>query len=88
MRNGMIQDSDGSRRWYKNGQLHRLDGPAIEHADGWRTWYQHGWLHREDGPAVERENGTREWILNGKIYTEEEYEHEMRLRKWGLAVDA
>ena len=88
MRNGMYEDSEGSRRWYKNDQLHRLDGPAIEHADGWRSWYQHGWLHREGGPAVERSNGTCEWILNGNIYTEEEYNIEMRLRKWGLSVDA
>ena len=68
MRNGMIKDSDGDRVWYRNGQLHRDNGPAIEREDGTREWYQNDLLHREGGPAYEREDGTRAWYLNGKLH--------------------
>ena len=30
---------DGYKEWYKNGYLHREDGPAIEHPDGRKEWY-------------------------------------------------
>ena len=56
----------GTRRYYNAaGQLHRLDGPAIERADGTKYWYQNGLRHRTDGPAIERANGTKEWFQNG-----------------------
>jgi len=28
--------------WYLDGQLHREDGPAVEHADGYKRWYLNG----------------------------------------------
>ncbi len=28
MKNGMIVDTDGTKRYFKNDQLHREDGPA------------------------------------------------------------
>jgi hypothetical protein len=28
MKNGLIVDKDGTKRWYKNDQYHREDGPA------------------------------------------------------------
>jgi len=28
MKNGMIVDTDGTKRHFKNGELHREDGPA------------------------------------------------------------
>ena len=31
--------NDGSKYWYLNDQLHREDGPAIEHADGTKHWF-------------------------------------------------
>ena len=40
--------------WYRNGKLHREDGPAFERSDGYRAWYRNGQLHREDVPAAER----------------------------------
>jgi hypothetical protein len=48
---------DGSRFWYtEHRQLHRADGPAIEHADGSRSWwlYDRGmtfdrWLEQTTG---------------------------------------
>ena len=68
MKNGMITDEYGNRRWYLNGKRHREDGPAIERADRDRWWYHHGKRHREDGPAVEYATGHREWYLNGKLH--------------------
>ena len=32
-------DSEGTKRWYLNGQLHREGGPAVEFADGTKFWY-------------------------------------------------
>jgi hypothetical protein len=29
-------------QWFLNDQLHRVDGPAIEHADGNKEWYHNG----------------------------------------------
>jgi len=31
--------SDGTKRWFLNGKLHREDGPAIEWPDGKKYWY-------------------------------------------------
>ena len=64
---------NGHKEWYLNGNLHREDGPAIEHPDGTKYWYLNGKLHREDGPAVEYPDGRKFWYLNGKEYTEEEF---------------
>ena len=50
-------------------------------------WFQNDQRHREDGPAVVWPDGLCAWYLNGKDYTEEEYNIELRLRKWGLKVD-
>ena len=61
-------DEDGSRRWYQNDKLHRLDGPAVEWTNGDREWYQNDKLHRLDGPAVEWTNGDREWYQNDKLH--------------------
>ena len=87
MRNGMIEYPNGSRYWYQCDQLHRPDGPACEYANGDREWYQYNLRHREDGPAIEHADGYRKWFLNGKKYTEEEFEQELLVRKWGLSVD-
>jgi hypothetical protein len=57
---------DGAKDWYQNGELHRLDGPAVEDSDGYKAWYQNGELHRLDGPAVEEANGSKFWYQNGK----------------------
>jgi len=67
----MRVDSDGSKRWYLNGKLHREDGPAVEWSDGSKHWLLNGKLHREDGPAVERSDGTKQWFLNGEPHRED-----------------
>jgi hypothetical protein len=66
--NGPALVKDGSKYWYLNGELHRIDDPAIERADGTKRWYVNGKEHREDGPAVEFANGCYEWHLNGILH--------------------
>ena len=57
---------NGTKVWYLDGELHREDGPAIEHPNGSKQWYLNGKYHRENGPAVEWSNGTKDWWLNDK----------------------
>ena len=57
---------DGSKEWYMDGNLHRVDGPAIERADGPKQWYFNGKRHRVDGPAWECANGEKQWFVDGK----------------------
>ena len=66
MKNGCVVDELGNKCWFKDAELHREDGPAIEHLNGSKEWYKDGKLHREDGPAVEYRDGSKGWYLNGK----------------------
>ena len=60
-------DENGIKRWRNDeGELHRLDGPAIVYADGSKFWYVNGKLHRSDGPAFEGADGHKEWYVNNK----------------------
>lgn len=36
----------------EKGELHRLDGPAVENDKGEFVWYRNGKIHRDDGAAV------------------------------------
>ena len=36
---GCLINQDNNKAWYKNGQRHREDGPAIEFADGSKRWH-------------------------------------------------
>ncbi len=72
----------GDKYWFKNnkftedpkknpwdwGELHRINGPAVEYANGSNWWYLNGKLHRIDGPAIEGASGGKEWWLNGKLH--------------------
>jgi hypothetical protein len=68
-----VERPDGSRIWYRNGELHRIGGPSIEKSDGTRVWYLDGQRHRTDGPAVKRLDGTRQWYLVGFELVAEEH---------------
>jgi hypothetical protein len=63
----------GNKRWYLNGQLHRVDGPAVEYTNGTKWWFLNGQLHRIDGPAFDDARGTKCWFLHGQELTEEEF---------------
>ena len=62
----------GAKEWTdKHGQLHRVDGPAVEYADGGKSWWVNGRMHREDGPAVEFADGGEEWYFAGLRHRED-----------------
>ena len=42
----------GFLKYYKNGILHRDDGPAVIGKDYYK-YYKNGVLHRDDGPAID-----------------------------------
>ena len=71
-KNGIIINKE-TVTYYKNGKIHREDGPAVEYRDGTKEWWLNGNLHREDGPAVEWGNGYKEWWIDGEQITEEEF---------------
>jgi hypothetical protein len=51
---GWSINSYGTKEWYQDGNLHRLNGPAIEWVNRDKSWYQDGNLHRLDGPAIKK----------------------------------
>jgi hypothetical protein len=70
-----VTHSEGSTRkktrrgyeWHDvAGQLHRVDGPALEWPDGSTSWYLHGQIHREDGPAQEWPDGSKQWWVHDR----------------------
>ena len=65
---GVAKDSlFRSTHYYKDGQLHREDGPAAEHSSGKKYWLLEGRQHRLDGPAVEwDEKGYYVWFINNE----------------------
>ncbi len=84
MRNGLIVNGVGTKRWYLNNKLHRTDGPAIEYKNGDKHWYLNGKRHRTDGPAVKFSNGDKYWYLNGVCLSEKYYLHRTRKNKLEL----
>ena len=36
---GIVEYKNGTKRWFWNGSLHRLDGPAVEYMDGTKRFY-------------------------------------------------
>lgn len=63
-----VIDPDGVQRWYENGVLHRLDGPAIINPYGVEIYYQNGVLHRLGGPAYTDRDGYREYWENDQYH--------------------
>jgi hypothetical protein len=64
MKDGYIKYKNGEQEWWKNGKLHREDGPARIYQDGSQEWYLRGKRHRLNGPAVICEDGTEEWWVD------------------------
>lgn len=52
--------------WFKNGKLHREDGPAESIANISEKWFFNGLLHRDDGPA-ETGDGAK-WFHHGELH--------------------
>lgn len=72
--------SKTSQIWYRNGEKHRDNGPAIERTDGSLQWFKNGKLHREDGPAIIKTNSRQKsygiYYINGIQLSERGF------RKW------
>ena len=81
---GIIEYSNGSKEWFVDGKLHRLDGPAIEYFDGTKLWYVDGKRHRTGGPAIEWVNGSKEWFVDGKQHRTDgpAYEYSDGTKEW------
>ena len=56
--------------YYKDNQLHREDGPAVEYSTGEKEWWINGLQHRIGGPAKEMLNH-QEWYMDGLLYRED-----------------
>ncbi len=58
--------------WRKNGEIHRLDGPAFSIVTKYginQEWYKDGKHHNENGPAIIDHNiGTTAWMIEGKYH--------------------
>jgi len=39
---GIVRAADGRKEWWKDGVLHREDGPAVVWADGTQEWWVNG----------------------------------------------
>jgi len=72
-----VIDEYGTQRWYKNGKIHREDGPAVIYASGSQEWRINGKLHRTDGPAVIYADGFQAWWLYGRNYEFNDYVNEI-----------
>lgn len=96
--NGEIEHAS-SKRWFKDGFLHRENGPALICRDGRLQWYKMGSLHREDGPAIICYPTKIAWYKEGRLHREdgpailsykgeEWWQNGKKHRKNGPAVDS
>lgn len=67
-----IHPNSNTVEWYKNGFLHREDGPAFQN-EYHKVWWQNGQKHRIDGPAIEYNSGHKAWFFKGKSYSAEDH---------------
>jgi antitoxin component YwqK of YwqJK toxin-antitoxin module len=66
-----IEYEGGDKYWYKNGLLHRENGPAVI-SQYCQIWYLNGRRHREDGPAyIDSHKERKEWYRKGKLHRED-----------------
>jgi hypothetical protein len=63
---------EGFIYWFKEGKLHREDGPAVIYPGGIKEcWYYNDIKHRVDGPAVITKDFEEEWFFHGKLHRED-----------------
>ncbi len=74
-----VYDGGGYTVWYnKEGQLHRLNGPAVENSDGYKTYWMNGKCHNLEGPAVIYSSGEVEYHIENKLYSKKDWEKEVQ----------
>jgi hypothetical protein len=83
---GIVKYLNGTKRWLKEGNPHREDGPAVEFPDESKYWYKNNLRHREDGPAVEWSNGRKSWYKEDILHREDgpAVEHVNGYKEWYL----
>jgi len=64
--NGMHVLTKGIKIYVKDGDKHRINGPAEIHPNGYQAWFKKGIRHRLGGPAVIYPGGQEEYWENGK----------------------
>jgi len=65
MKNGLIINGHGTKRWYLNDKLHCEDGTAaVIFPKGREEWHLNGIIQRKEFPT-----GKKEWYLNGKLHS-------------------
>ena len=70
-----------SIRYYKDGLIHREDGPALLYK-GNKEWYINGYLHREDGPAIIYNSGKTYFYYKGN-----EYDNNFTIKTWKKFIE-
>ena len=73
---------------YKNGVIHREDGPAIINRCGIRQWLSNGSRHRLDGPAVYHmtlsKTHVKSYFIEGFSYSEEKFSKHPEVLKFKI----
>ena len=60
----------GSRYYFKEGLLHRLERPAVAVSNGSKEYWENGKLHNLKEPAIQYVSGLREWFIEGERITD------------------
>jgi len=63
-------DSEYTVRWFSNGVLHRIGGPAVEYSNGDKEYYVLGMRHNEELPAVVKRDVLM-WYKCGQLHRED-----------------
>lgn len=62
------KDENGLITWrLPNGDLHRVNGPAVVHANGDHHWRLNGVVHRKNGPALSQDS-VQVWYKHGALH--------------------
>jgi hypothetical protein len=87
MKDGKETSHSGMTYYWKDNELHREDGPAVEWPDGSSIWVYNGRQHRLDGPAkhilVSNKIWYDTWWVDGKLVpvkSQKEFEQYLKLK--------
>jgi len=69
-----LDDDDNIYYYNKEGELHNLNGPAVEYFDGYKAYYVNNKRHRLDGPAIIWPSGYKEYWVNDRKLTKKEFD--------------
>lgn len=61
----------------ETGDLHRIEGPAIEWFSGAKEYWQFGVPHRVEGPALVWSDGSVEYYLEGRQFSESSFKERL-----------